>query len=399
MREQLADDKYLHDRQIGTVCEEEPIDNGEFTEANWTGFESSLHGYPSFEATRPVYYDDISGAPLPGELVEKAIGEEMAEYSKHNVYSKVPISQCLERTGKKPIGVRWVIVNKGDEVDYNVRARLVGKEFKTNNTMAMFAATPPLEAKKFLFSKAATSRGSSSPRGEYKLVFIDIKRAYMYAPETREVYVDLPEQDSEPGMCGLLNKSMYGTRGAAQSWETWYSTIFVNELGFKQGVASVCCFYHEERDIRVVVHGDDFTGLCVREQVHWLITSLQAHFELKVSGRLGSDPDDDKAVRILNRTVRWTSEGILYESDVRPAEIVVKQLGLDGSKGCKAVTTPGVKEAIPEVDSVIASQRQTLYRSLVMRIAYLAQDRGDLSLRQRNWRVGCLNPQSTIGIS
>ena len=142
----------------------------------------------------------------------------------------------------------------------------------------------------------------------------------MYAPETREVYVDLPEQDSEPGMCGLLNKSMYGTRGAAQSWETWCSTIFVNELGFKQGVASVCCFYHEERDIRVVVHGDDFTGLCVREQVLWLITSLQAHFELKVSGRLGSDPDDDKAVRILNRTVRWTSEGILYESDVRHAD-------------------------------------------------------------------------------
>ena len=112
-------------------------------------------------------------------MVEKAIGEEMAEYSKHNVYSKVPISQCLERTGKKPIGVRWVIVNKGDEVDYNVRARLVGKEFKTNNTMAMFAATPPLEAKKFLFSKAATSQARSSPRGASNLVFIDIKRAYM----------------------------------------------------------------------------------------------------------------------------------------------------------------------------------------------------------------------------
>ena len=200
----------------------------------------------------------------------------------------------------------------------------------------------------------------------------------MYAPETREVYVDLPEQDSEPGMCGILNMSMYGTRGAAQSWEAHYGTIFVNELKFKQGVASVCCFHHEERDIRVVVHGDDFTALCTREQCDWLTAQLKSHFELKVSGRLGSDSDDDKAVRILNRTVRWTDEGILYESDSRHAEIVVKQLGLDGSKGCKSVTTPGVKEAIPEVNQAIASQRASLYRSLVMRCAYLAQDRGDL---------------------
>ena len=123
-------------------------------------------------------------------------------------------------------------------------------------------------------------------------VFIDIKRAYMYAPETREVYVQLPEQDSEPGMCGRLLKSMYGTRGAAQSWESHYGSIFTEQLGFKQGVASVCCFYHEERDIRVVVHGDGFstvfTALCVRAHAGWLVDELKKHFELKVGGVLGS---------------------------------------------------------------------------------------------------------------
>ena len=32
------------------------------------------------------------------------------------------------------------------------------------------------------------------------------------------VFVELPEEDSEPGMCGKLRKSMYGTRDAAQNW-------------------------------------------------------------------------------------------------------------------------------------------------------------------------------------
>ena len=111
---QLSDDRLILQRQIGTVCNEEITDNGEFTDNNWEGFEASWHGSEeTFAATRPVCYDDISGAPLPEELVEAAVGEEMAEYHKHMVYEKVPIAQCLERTGKKPIGVRWVITNKG----------------------------------------------------------------------------------------------------------------------------------------------------------------------------------------------------------------------------------------------------------------------------------------------
>ena len=88
---------------------------------------------------------------------------------------------------------------------------------------------------------------------------------------------------------------MYGTRGAAQSWERHYENIFVNELGFRQGKASICCLYHEGRDIRVVVHGDDFTALATKERCDWLVTELRRHFELKVSGRFGSPVQDDKA--------------------------------------------------------------------------------------------------------
>ncbi len=39
----------------------------------------------------------------------------MSEVKKHKVYVKVPISKCFDKTGKEPIGVRWVDSNKGDE--------------------------------------------------------------------------------------------------------------------------------------------------------------------------------------------------------------------------------------------------------------------------------------------
>ena len=63
-----------------------------------------------------VFYDDMSGQELDPELVKCARSEEMVEVKKHKVYVKVPISQCWDRTGKRPIGTRCVDVNKGDEV-------------------------------------------------------------------------------------------------------------------------------------------------------------------------------------------------------------------------------------------------------------------------------------------
>ena len=89
-------------------------------------------------------------------------------------------------------------------------------------------------------------------------MFIDVRRAYFHARARRLVYVDLPKEDQEEGMCGRLDKSMYGTRDAAQNWEVEYSD-FMESIGFKRGTASACVFWHEERDIRSVIHGDDFT--------------------------------------------------------------------------------------------------------------------------------------------
>ena len=40
-------------------------------------------------------------------------------------------------------------------------------------------------------------------------------------------------------------------------------------------------FYHESREIRVVVHGDDFTCLGWREQLNWARAEMMNRYEIK----------------------------------------------------------------------------------------------------------------------
>ena len=60
------------------------------------------------------YWDDMSGKELRADLVEAARAEEIATVRKMRVWVKVDREQCLRETGRPPIKLRWVDVNKGD---------------------------------------------------------------------------------------------------------------------------------------------------------------------------------------------------------------------------------------------------------------------------------------------
>ena len=326
-----------------------------------------------------TYYDSISGEWLDTELVQAARKEDMADVKKHKVYEKVDIKECYDRTGKAPIGTRWVDVNKGDTVHPEYRSRLVAQEVNTNRREDLFAATPPLEAKKMLMSMAVTDgigfRAGRRTEG-MKLDFVDVRSAYSHAKSRRELYVALPNEDWEEGKCGKLLKAMYGTRDAAQNWEYAYVEA-LEAMGFTKGKATPCAFYMKERNLRLVVHGDDFTVLGMEEDLDWFRRKISEVFEVKFRGRLGPAERDDKCIRILNRVVEWTSGGIEYEADQRHAEIIFKKLGLD--EKAKGVSTPGSrKEWEPEEENELEPRDATMYRALVARGNYMAQDRTDV---------------------
>ena len=337
----------------------------------------------------PAVWDDLSGLPLDAGLVKEARAEELREFGKLDVWDIVPLSECWDRTGKGPIGTRWVDVNKGDRSHPDYRSRLVAQELKKNNPeVEMFAAMPPLELKKALFSMAV-SAGHKSGR-PYKLGFIDVKKAYLYAKSTREVYVRLPDEMGMEGMCARLKKSLYGTRDAAQNWEAEYTSLLLS-LGFTQGRASPCAFWHEERDVRCVVHGDDFTVLSDQTGIEWLRDKMAGAYQIKFRGIIGPEANDLKEISLLNRALRWEEWGLQYEPDARHSEIIVRELGLSSGR---SVGTPGVKsklETLREGDTLDAAE-STQYRALVARANYIAQDRAEIQFAVKELARGMSAP-------
>ena len=64
-----------------------------------------------------------------------------------------------------------------------------------------------------------------------------ISKAYSSVPATRDIYIELPPEDLEPGMVGKLEKSLYGRRDAALNLAEAYTNVFI-AMGYKKGLSS-----------------------------------------------------------------------------------------------------------------------------------------------------------------
>ena len=96
---------------------------------------------------------------------------------------------------------------------------------------------------------------------------------------------------------------------------------------------------------------------------------------MKYRGRLGPQKGDAKSIIILNRLIEWTNNGIRYEADQRHAELIVSQMGLE--RESKSVATPSLHTTSLD-ESPLGPEQCTVYRALVARANYLAQDRADI---------------------
>ena len=176
-------------------------------------------------------------------------------------------------------------------------------------------------------------------------MFIDITKAYFNALPTRSIYVRLPKELGLPkNSYGRLLRCCYGTRDAGMLWEEAYSEILI-QAGFRRGQASPTCFYHPEKQISVVCHGDDFTALGNEEDLMWYKDILARAFELGDCKVMSDDPGDCTEVKILNRILRLDSTGLRFEADPRHIELLARSLNLTQ---CRPIFTTGDKEKIDE---------------------------------------------------
>ena len=356
---------------------------------------------PEEESTSEILeaWDDASGEDLDPATVLAARREEIEYYKEMGAFTKVPISQCIARTGRKPVGVRWRDINKGDRYNVNVRSRLVAKEFNNKKCDDLFAGTPPVEAMRAIISMAASG---ATPK---TLMTVDVSRAYMYAKCRNEMYVELcpeaHEEDGDEKCCWRLEKAMYGTRSAAQDWQHEIKRR-MSSIGYLQGKSNPCLFYNPSSEVACLVHGDDFLAAGEESALKQFKEQLAKEWKIKHT-HIGEAEHLGKHMRVLNRIVRiHPRRGITIEPDPRHAEILIRDL--DGDSG-RLVTTLMTKDSIKEsVESItedvyekvrngkikgggnrtsdydeLDDAQITRYRALVARANYLAVDRGDIA--------------------
>ena len=162
----------------------------------------------------------------------------------------------------------------------------MAKDLALEKSDDFFAAMPPLEALRMILSYTASGRRNGR-RGR-KILVIDARKAHIHAYPDRDIFVDLPPELKAmyPGMCGWLRRMLYGMRDAPQRWEAFLASELLKH-GFVRGKASTCVFVHPTRDLRCVVHGDDFIFAGGDDDLTWIEARMHESFLIKIVGKLG----------------------------------------------------------------------------------------------------------------
>ncbi|CAK0877935.1 unnamed protein product [Prorocentrum cordatum] len=347
-------------------------------------------GEPPIWDAYPEYYTEIvhniSGAALDPELVAAGRKEEMEFLRGLGAYVYDTKQRCREETGRAPVPMIWVDVNKGDDRKPNVRCRLSVAETRYRTSMDLggpsqtFSATPPYEALRMLSSFCCSPRDAEED--QHVLMFLVVTRAHPHCEMKRKLWVKLPAEDprsADPSVCGLLVRCLYGCCDAGQNFELLVRETLEGKMGFSCGVWYPCIYRRGDGKLAAYVYGDNFALKGSRADNLEFYRELQKCAWAKLEGVLGPNKSagDVQEVVCLNRVFCWTSRGdVELEADSRRALIMMQQLNL--WRGSKALSTPGVKAKSVDRGRVLEGEEATRYRSLVMRASYLSEDRPDI---------------------
>ena len=110
---------------------------------------------------------------------------------------------------------------------------------------------------------------------------------------------------------------------------------------------------------------------------------LGKRFEVEQTGHIGCGARDKKELKILNRTIKIDvlNDEMTLEADTKLVEGALKAMKLIDAKGVDSTRVKRNEEQTAQIKNSekLTSIESTLYRSLVMKLAYVAQDRVDIA--------------------
>ena len=138
------------------------------------------------------------------------------------------------------------------------------------------------------------------------------------------MYVELAGEDLEDGeegkdLVGKLNMLTYGSRDAAANWEKTREEL-LTRIGFTTRESNPCVLHRKERDLAVLVHGDDYFSSGAVEDLRRMKNKIAEKLSLKMTV-IGWEEGEKKEVQFLNRVVRYEDQGVFFEPDLRHTEM------------------------------------------------------------------------------
>ena len=149
----------------------------------------------------------------------------------------------------------------------------------------------------------------------------------------------------------------------------------------KVGTACPAFFCCCDGDLKGLFHGDDFCVVARQKQLQTFGKVLEKRFEVKQTGHIGFGVNDEKELKILNRTIKIDvlNDEMTLEADTKLVENALESMKLNGGVDSPRVRRNEEQTAQIENSEKLTSVESTLYRSLVMKLAYVAQDRVDIA--------------------
>ena len=99
----------------------------------------------------------------------------------------------------------------------------------------------------------------------------------------------------------------------------------MQEAGFVRPGVACQVFWHAERQIVVVVHGDDFLAAARPQDAAWLDDTLDKKLMIKRGPRVGSPKHGGiDSGHFLKRRIGWTAEGYTWQLDPAHAKTLIE---------------------------------------------------------------------------
>ena len=151
----------------------------------------------------------------------------------------------------------------------------------------------------------------------------------------------------------------------------------------KVGTAFTAFFCSRDGDLKGLCHGDDFCVVARQKQMQTCGKVLEKRFEVKHTSHIGFGANDKKELKILNRTIRIDvlNDEMTLEADTKLVEGAVESMKLNGAKGVDSPRVRRFEEQTAQIENSekLTTAESTLYRSLVIKLAYVGQDRVDIA--------------------